>query len=630
MALNARVRRPSMVVAPSSHRREQDAESAAGRITGVRARGGCRDLDGGYAAEIAAGPGRELDAATRTRLESAFGRDFSHVRVHTDEAAGATAVSMGAAAYTVGSDVYFAQGYFAPHTSEGSRLLAHELAHVVQNAEHGTSTVVRRAPLPEAVERSSEHQALLNAIRTADWRGASALLNAYNVEGIHSVFDDLSERQVESLYLGAILNDAVGAGSNIAKEALARSPGLQQAVAAVGAAGISIKEFVDFSKLSHGDVMNRYGFMRFFTIKDKARALPGDVLSHLVMSEDTTLYLHRSGRVATMADERAQRLREFKPHGATGTAAGLMARAVTDDPDKVEAAAATGDLVGDIAGAAAQTGAARTQNRDISAAGAAQQDRPGLAGEIADKQGSGGKAPEKGDYVSPKVGGPLPSTAGITQRPVPPVTFGGASQNVREAALGAMRADPRRGSGVGGEAAAMESRKSEGSGFDLNRLRSRGGNFPALDFSNPAGFYSAKTKDVGKTLGVTAINNYLKDLDTLVDTGGPGYAQTTAQKAATSIAANRARIQQAGAWPASLPQDASEEQILQEIGRNGRLVIPDDHVEPVRNAIAAEVAGNPQRWPGQDVAHLQQRVHPMGMTSGELDRLHKQTQSQPQ
>ena len=63
--------------------------------------------------------------------------------------------------------------------------------------------------------------------------------------------------------------------------------------------------------------------------------------------------------------------------------------------------------------------------------------------------------------------------------------------------MSAMKADPRRGSSVGGEAAAMESRKSEGSGFDLDQLRGQGGNFWALDFSNPAGFYSAKTKAVG-------------------------------------------------------------------------------------------------------------------------------------
>jgi hypothetical protein len=609
-----------MRVAPSNDARERDADISASRITGVHASSSSRDLDGGRPVATATGPGRELDAGTRTSFESAFGRDFSRVRVHADEDAGKTALAMGAAAYTVGSDVYFANGLFAPHTTAGTRLLAHELAHVVQNAEQGTSAVVHRAPLPEAVQHSPGHQALLGAIMTANWHQAAALLNAYSIDGIHSMFEELSERQVESLYLGAIFNDAVGEGSNIAKEALAASPGLQKAVRAVTATGISIKEFVDYSN-RHGEAMSRYT-RRFLTIRDAARSLPGDVLAHLLMTEDATLYIHRSGRVATMADERANRLHEFKPHGVVGSAAGLVAGAITDDQDKVDAAAATGDLVGDIGGALGQTAGARNQNRDISAAGAAQQDKPGLAADIAGKKGA--DKPPVGNYISPKVGGPLAPNAGVAQRPLPPVAFGGASQGVRDAALSAMRADPRRGSGVGGEAAAMESRKGEGPGFDLNQLRGKGGNFWALDFSNPAGFYSAKTKAVGSPLGAQALKNYMNDLDTLVDTGGPGFAQTTAQKAAASIAENRARIQQAGAWPASLPKDASEAQILLEIGRNGRVAIPDDHVKPVRDAIAAEVVDNPHRWPGQDVTSLQQRIQPMGMTSEQLDRLHKE------
>jgi hypothetical protein len=79
-------------------------------------------------------PGRPLDANTRTFMERRFGHDFSQVRVHTDEKAAESAGAVGALAYTVGRDVVFGARQYAPETREGRRLLAHELAHVVQQA----------------------------------------------------------------------------------------------------------------------------------------------------------------------------------------------------------------------------------------------------------------------------------------------------------------------------------------------------------------------------------------------------------------------------------------------------------------------------------------------------------------
>ena len=75
--------------------------------------------------------GRPLDAATRTTMETAFGRDFGGVRVHTDVSGGRAAEALGAHAYTVGSDIYFAAGRYAPRGPAGARLLAHELAHTI-------------------------------------------------------------------------------------------------------------------------------------------------------------------------------------------------------------------------------------------------------------------------------------------------------------------------------------------------------------------------------------------------------------------------------------------------------------------------------------------------------------------
>jgi len=73
-----------------------------------------------------------LDRPTQAFFGRRLGHDFSHVRVHADEKAAGVARMLGASALTVGRDIYFGRGAYEPHSPEGSRLLAHELVHVVQ------------------------------------------------------------------------------------------------------------------------------------------------------------------------------------------------------------------------------------------------------------------------------------------------------------------------------------------------------------------------------------------------------------------------------------------------------------------------------------------------------------------
>ncbi|WP_255316177.1 eCIS core domain-containing protein [Myxococcus fulvus] len=84
--------------------------------------------------DVLRSPGQPLDAQTRAFFEPRFGHDFSSVRLHTDTRAAQSARSLNAHAYTVGHDVVFGRGQFAPGTHEGRRLLAHELTHVVQQS----------------------------------------------------------------------------------------------------------------------------------------------------------------------------------------------------------------------------------------------------------------------------------------------------------------------------------------------------------------------------------------------------------------------------------------------------------------------------------------------------------------
>ena len=82
--------------------------------------------------EVLRSPGQPLDTETRAFFEPRFGHNFSHVRVHADQQAVESARAVNALAYTVGRDVVFGAGQYSPHRNRGQKLLAHELAHIVQ------------------------------------------------------------------------------------------------------------------------------------------------------------------------------------------------------------------------------------------------------------------------------------------------------------------------------------------------------------------------------------------------------------------------------------------------------------------------------------------------------------------
>jgi hypothetical protein len=75
----------------------------------------------------------KLDSVLINQFENAFGEDLTRVSIHTGIYADALAKKHGANAVTIGDDIYFAHGKYAPHTEEGLSLLAHEIQHVIQN-----------------------------------------------------------------------------------------------------------------------------------------------------------------------------------------------------------------------------------------------------------------------------------------------------------------------------------------------------------------------------------------------------------------------------------------------------------------------------------------------------------------
>ena len=97
---------------------------------------------------VVSGSGRPLDTATRSFMEPRFGFDFSGVRIHTDARAAESTREVNALAYTVGRNVVFGAGQYAPQTEAGRHLLAHELTHVIQQRSDDHSGVVHRQPKP--------------------------------------------------------------------------------------------------------------------------------------------------------------------------------------------------------------------------------------------------------------------------------------------------------------------------------------------------------------------------------------------------------------------------------------------------------------------------------------------------
>jgi hypothetical protein len=142
-ATAAKVREAAHKLAAMSNQRvHAKAESASGRLA----------AHDPIAVRSQLGHGRHLDSAVRSQMESAFGANFGSVQVHTDATASRLSAQLGARAFTVGKDIAFGEGYYRPGTLPGDALIAHELAHTLQqDAERPTS--------PQSSDRDLEREA---------------------------------------------------------------------------------------------------------------------------------------------------------------------------------------------------------------------------------------------------------------------------------------------------------------------------------------------------------------------------------------------------------------------------------------------------------------------------------------
>ena len=126
--------------------------------------------------------GAPLPPDTRTRMEAGFGQSFADVRVHTAAAAAAATSRHQAEALTVGHNVAFAPGRFAPESSAGTHLIAHELAHVAQQRAGG-GTVAQAKSLISSPSDSAEIAADAAAARVASGGTAGLSASGLNTRG---------------------------------------------------------------------------------------------------------------------------------------------------------------------------------------------------------------------------------------------------------------------------------------------------------------------------------------------------------------------------------------------------------------------------------------------------------------
>jgi len=143
--------------------------------------------------------GQPLSASSHKYFASRLGYDFSHVRIHNDSQANQSARAINAKAYTTGNDIVFASGQYSPDSQPGQRLLAHELAHVVQQSS---------SPESFAVQRSVQEGRFPGGGKVDDVRPGEHLLWNFDI-GVHTLRPEHAAplKRIAAEIKGALVRD---------------------------------------------------------------------------------------------------------------------------------------------------------------------------------------------------------------------------------------------------------------------------------------------------------------------------------------------------------------------------------------------------------------------------------------
>lgn len=140
----------------------------------------------------ALGGGTPLPPAERAFFEPRFGRDLGGVRVHTGADAAAAARAVGARAFALGTDVVLGAGAYAPGGAQGRRLLAHELAHVVQQSAPGAEPRIQRIPDESGINASPARYVFSTNCGWIDWGHATGAMPTRLIDAVRAASSSLA------------------------------------------------------------------------------------------------------------------------------------------------------------------------------------------------------------------------------------------------------------------------------------------------------------------------------------------------------------------------------------------------------------------------------------------------------
>jgi uncharacterized protein DUF4157 len=194
-------------------------EAAAGALQAKARDGGLAGDSDPRAVQNQLRSGEPLDGGAKTRMESAFGYDFSRVRIHHGANAARLSTGLNARAFTIGSDIAFGAGEYRPGTLVGDAILAHELAHVVQQGGASAS----KEPLQKgqtrygALEDDADNAAVGAVVSL--WGGAKGKLGEISKNALPRLKSGLRLQRCEDCGRGRAQERARDAGAEAGSDA---------------------------------------------------------------------------------------------------------------------------------------------------------------------------------------------------------------------------------------------------------------------------------------------------------------------------------------------------------------------------------------------------------------------------
>ncbi|MDI7274901.1 MAG: DUF4157 domain-containing protein [Anaerolineae bacterium] len=191
---------PGPTPAPLATLQQRVGNRAVQRLLAQRAAQAPTELDEETASRInrARGGGQPLDSSIGKELGAALGHDLGGVRVHTSPEADSLSRSLQARAFTTGRDVFFRSGAYEPQSSSGRQLIAHELAHVVQQSAGAVSSGERMAVNPPGDLYEQEAEGVAEALAGGTAARVQRQVEEEEEESVQAQTEEEEEESVQA------------------------------------------------------------------------------------------------------------------------------------------------------------------------------------------------------------------------------------------------------------------------------------------------------------------------------------------------------------------------------------------------------------------------------------------------